>query len=92
VSVASQFHLLHITDVELLMKVRSSIWYGYAAIHAYLVYRDPFFLQIADLVWGTGNSLTISEDEVEAASANNVTLAAQCSGGEFASQFALSFP
>lgn len=66
------------------MKVEAPIWYGYAAIHAYLVYGDPFFLQIAELVWETGSSFTISEDEVAAGFANGVALAVQCSGGGFA--------
>lgn len=40
--------------------------YGYAAIHAYHLYRRTEFLSIADQIWQFGMNNTISKEQVDA--------------------------
>jgi hypothetical protein len=57
--------------------------YGYTAIQAYQVYNDPNQLQIAETVWNTGNTYTLSMDQITAGktSVKNFTLVAECQSG-----------
>ncbi|KAK1233833.1 hypothetical protein PQX77_002999 [Marasmius sp. AFHP31] len=58
--------------------------YGYAAIRAYLAYRDEAFLDIAKDYWASNRSLTLSDADVQSKSSSakskiNSTMSLACS-------------
>ncbi|KAF7316056.1 Glycoside hydrolase family 76 protein [Mycena indigotica] len=72
------------SDVSPPILLHDTLNYGYAAVQAYVTYKDPVFLEYAIGVWNISNQYTLSQADIDAgrqkSGLKNFDLAQTCHG------------